>query len=389
MAIRFDPITGEMIDDSMEGLTPVANPEEQPSVQPDLKAKMYQNLMQKYGLNEFSPEKRQELEQNSQIGFGDRAIAAMGALGAGISGKDAGAAGANLINMAKAEKAKELENFDKRRAQAVGDVGLQQDLSKFEREESNIAEMKDPSSERSKAAQQVLIEDYGMDPSVASKLSAEQIKDRIPSLKDKLDRQYKDRELTQKREENSLNRAIKAESIAASRAQREQKAAEGSATQNAARGFGKRIEQAEQAFAEVRKDILDSKGRLKESGYKREDIDSGVGSIFPNLVRNDKAVQQEQAERNFINAVLRRESGAAISPAEFESAEQQYFPRVGDGPDTLKQKEANRKQILENMRKEAGKTWDETVPKEESSSDDQASIARQKRIAELRAKAGK
>ncbi len=43
----------------------------------------------------------------------------------------------------------------------------------------------------------------------------------------------------------------------------------------------------------------------------------------------------EQAERNFVNAVLRRESGAAISPEEFVSAEKQYFAQRGDGDAVL------------------------------------------------------
>jgi hypothetical protein len=36
---------------------------------------------------------------------------------------------------------------------------------------------------------------------------------------------------------------------------------------------------------------------------------------------------QKQAEQNFINAILRKESGAAISPSEYKNAEKQYFPQ--------------------------------------------------------------
>ena len=63
------------------------------------------------------------------------------------------------------------------------------------------------------------------------------------------------------------------------------------------------------------------------------------------------AAQQmyEQSKRNFINAQLRRESGASISPAEIENANKQYFPGPGDKPENIKQKALNRKQAIEAM----------------------------------------
>jgi hypothetical protein len=57
--------------------------------------------------------------------------------------------------------------------------------------------------------------------------------------------------------------------------------------------------------------------------------------------------QITQAQRDFINAVLRRESGAAISPQEFDNAALQYFPQPGDDPDTVSQKLANQRTQLE------------------------------------------
>ncbi|MCP4410080.1 MAG: hypothetical protein GY807_20515 [Gammaproteobacteria bacterium] len=50
----------------------------------------------------------------------------------------------------------------------------------------------------------------------------------------------------------------------------------------------------------------------------------------------------EQARRDFVNAVLRRESGAVISNEEFANAERQYFPQPGDGPEVIAQKRQNR-----------------------------------------------
>lgn len=72
------------------------------------------------------------------------------------------------------------------------------------------------------------------------------------------------------------------------------------------------------------------------------------------LSPNDQ--KAEQAQRNFINAVLRRESGATIQPSEFDSANQQYFPQPGDSKEVLDQKRANRREAIEGLKRAAGPT---------------------------------
>ncbi|KQZ25852.1 hypothetical protein ASD50_20735 [Mesorhizobium sp. Root552] len=64
-----------------------------------------------------------------------------------------------------------------------------------------------------------------------------------------------------------------------------------------------------------------------------------------------------QARRNFINAVLRRESGAIISPSEFADANKQYFPMPGDTPEVLDQKRKNRQTVLDGMIRAAGPAY--------------------------------
>lgn len=59
----------------------------------------------------------------------------------------------------------------------------------------------------------------------------------------------------------------------------------------------------------------------------------------------------DQAKRDFINGILRRESGAVISDAEFANAEVQYFPQPGDDPGVIAQKEQNRKIAIEGIRR--------------------------------------
>lgn len=68
----------------------------------------------------------------------------------------------------------------------------------------------------------------------------------------------------------------------------------------------------------------------------------------PNV--SDTIRQVRQAERDFATAILRRESGAAISNSEFATVEKQYFPRPGDDAKTLKQKEELRKTAINSFK---------------------------------------
>jgi hypothetical protein len=84
-------------------------------------------------------------------------------------------------------------------------------------------------------------------------------------------------------------------------------------------------------------------------------------SVLPDAAKNHMVSsgyqQLDQAQRNFINAVLRRESGAVISPEEFNNARKQYFPQPGDDENTLKLKEQNRKTVYESFARESGPNY--------------------------------
>lgn len=83
------------------------------------------------------------------------------------------------------------------------------------------------------------------------------------------------------------------------------------------------------------------------------------GGVLPNFLKSDNRQVFEQGERNFINALLRRESGAAISPEEFASARQQYIPQPGDGAAVLESKRINRQSAINSLKTEAGNLVDE------------------------------
>jgi hypothetical protein len=59
--------------------------------------------------------------------------------------------------------------------------------------------------------------------------------------------------------------------------------------------------------------------------------------------------QAEQAGRVFINAILRKESGAAITPAEDASYGSTYLPKPGDKPENLAQKKLARERAMQGI----------------------------------------
>jgi len=79
----------------------------------------------------------------------------------------------------------------------------------------------------------------------------------------------------------------------------------------------------------------------------------GIG----NYLISDDYRQLDQAQRDFINATLRRESGAVISPEEFDNARKQYFPQPGDDPKTIEQKRANRETAITGISRAAGPSY--------------------------------
>jgi len=77
----------------------------------------------------------------------------------------------------------------------------------------------------------------------------------------------------------------------------------------------------------------------------KEGLPGNVG----NVLITPESRQFFQAERNFINAVLRKESGAAIADTEFENARKQYIPQPGDDAGTLKLKRQARETAIKQI----------------------------------------
>lgn len=98
--------------------------------------------------------------------------------------------------------------------------------------------------------------------------------------------------------------------------------------------FGSRMQEANSIFAE-----LEAKGVTTSIPGSRAGM--GVGMAI-NALQPAELQRLDQAKRDFINATLRRESGAVIAEPEFDNAEKQYFPQPGDSPAVIAQKRKNR-----------------------------------------------
>lgn len=83
----------------------------------------------------------------------------------------------------------------------------------------------------------------------------------------------------------------------------------------------------------------------------------GIGGVLGaagNLMLSEDQQKFEQAQRDFVNAVLRKESGAVISDEEFDNAKKQYFPQPGDSADVIEQKRQNRARAITGIASGAG-----------------------------------
>jgi hypothetical protein len=98
--------------------------------------------------------------------------------------------------------------------------------------------------------------------------------------------------------------------------------------------FGSRMEASNKIVGDLAKSGTDTSIPFSNAGY-------GIGSAVTALGGSNNQ-QLQQAKRDFINATLRRESGAVISPSEFDNGEKQYFPQLGDSAAVIQQKANNR-----------------------------------------------
>jgi hypothetical protein len=106
----------------------------------------------------------------------------------------------------------------------------------------------------------------------------------------------------------------------------------------------------------VRSTVASTLGMTPFIGEKLEQGVSNAMNVLPSAMGGPNAAQQatDQARRNFVTAVLRKESGAAISPSEFANEAQKYFPQPGDADSVIKQKQQARELAIKALEIQAG-----------------------------------
>lgn len=106
--------------------------------------------------------------------------------------------------------------------------------------------------------------------------------------------------------------------------------------------FGSRMQEADKIIGGLIKSGTKTPSLIKQGLETVPGIGGALGMAANAVVVSEEEQMLEQAQRDFINAVLRRESGAVISDAEFANARQQYFPLPNEPKSVTAQKARNR-----------------------------------------------
>lgn len=120
-------------------------------------------------------------------------------------------------------------------------------------------------------------------------------------------------------------------------------------TQGKANLFGTRAEEADNILQGLETKISTT-GLAAKRGLENIPGVGGILGTAGNAMLSGDQQKVEQAQRNFVNAVLRVESGAAISKDEFDNAIKQYFPRPGDTSTVIEQKRQNRATAIAGLK---------------------------------------
>jgi hypothetical protein len=120
--------------------------------------------------------------------------------------------------------------------------------------------------------------------------------------------------------------------------------------------FGDRASEADRLITELTGQYNPSAVNAKVSAGEVPLVGGALGSLA-NAALSAEGQRAEQAQRDFINAVLRQESGAAIGASEFDNARKQYFPQPNDKPENIAQKARNRRLAVQGLQRNAGPSY--------------------------------
>ena len=116
------------------------------------------------------------------------------------------------------------------------------------------------------------------------------------------------------------------------------------------------------------KRMEDAEGNLKQltgEGFDPTTAGTQAQRMIPGFAEGMKSPEvkrYEQIVRNFGSAILRKQSGAAISASEYADTDKNYFPQPGDTPEVLAQKTQARQEAIAALRAEGGKAYKKIAP---------------------------
>lgn len=314
---------------------PLAGPMPLSSEDPNYAAKLdtvKQGLREKYGLAPSMA--RQELV-DAVSKAKSPALSALAGFGASLQGKSASDAIDSATKRQTADASKALSEFDKAREDTMKDFTFDRSISKAEQEDQSLADKKDPNSDKSKAYQALLIEDYDMDPAVAAKMSAEQVEARIPSLKAKAERKMREFDMSERREDRKLNREVQLSQLASKEAEKRE---------TKARPSDKQIE----AFTDLDSATSDLNNLMGSLGNNDNWVGPIDGALSDRLVGDDQ-VAFRSAVGKYNDAYRKAITGAGASEKEMSTLASR-LPSIYDSPGAFKKKAAEALKELERKK---------------------------------------
>jgi hypothetical protein len=124
--------------------------------------------------------------------------------------------------------------------------------------------------------------------------------------------------------------------------------------QAAAEQFANRMEDAEKSFSKVSNEGLGLSGAAQSA--------AGGVPVFGNFLKTEKFQRMEQSKREWVTALLRKESGAAIGRDEYTQYDRQFFPQPGDAPEVVAQKAEARRVATNALKSSAGPAYKSPSP---------------------------
>lgn len=124
--------------------------------------------------------------------------------------------------------------------------------------------------------------------------------------------------------------------------------------QSKALGYGRRAMISDQMLGKI----------MSDPSADVTSLATQIRSDLPKWLGGAKTPQEQAlnvAKLGFISAVLRKESGAAVTPAEFESYNITYFPQPGDSPQVLADKQQLRANFIDTEKMAAGNAWRDPI----------------------------